>query len=90
MLRLDDFTANVAKSGLVPPEVVARVRAELAAGPADDAAVRLARRLIQDRLAHDLSRPGSSSRARPAASSWAVIASSAPWAKGAWARSTWP
>ena len=58
MLRLDDFTANVAKSGLVPPEVV-----DLGPGrssirlPADDAAVRLARRLIQERLAHHLPGP---------------------------------
>ena len=32
MLRLEDFAANVVKSGLVPPEVLARARAELAAG----------------------------------------------------------
>ena len=29
MLRLDDFTANVAKSGLVPPEVVTYVQSQL-------------------------------------------------------------
>jgi serine/threonine protein kinase len=46
MLPLDDFTANVAKSGLVPPDVVALIRAQLASSPADDASLRLARQLI--------------------------------------------
>ena len=46
MLRLDEFTANVAKSGLVPPEVVAFVQSQLDPLPADDAAVRLARQLF--------------------------------------------
>jgi len=47
MLRLDDFTANVATSGLVSPEVMAHVRAQLDPEPAADASVRLARRLIE-------------------------------------------
>ncbi len=46
MLRLDDFTANVTKSGLVSPEVVAFVQSQLDPLPADDAAVRLARQLV--------------------------------------------
>ena len=46
MVRLDDFTANVAKSGLVPPEVVTLFQSQLDPLPADDAAVRLARQLI--------------------------------------------
>jgi eukaryotic-like serine/threonine-protein kinase len=46
MLPLDDFTANVGKSGLVAPDVVALIRAQLAPAPADDAALRLARQLI--------------------------------------------
>jgi eukaryotic-like serine/threonine-protein kinase len=46
MLPLDDFTANVAKSGLVSPDVVALIRAQLAPAPADDASFRLARQLI--------------------------------------------
>src|ERR1700679_4271141 len=46
MLRLDEFTANVTKSGLVSPEVVDFVQAQLDPLPVDDAAVRLARQLI--------------------------------------------
>src|ERR1700722_12597781 len=46
MLPLDDFTGNVAKSGLVPPDVVALIRAHLPSSPADDASLRLARQLI--------------------------------------------
>jgi eukaryotic-like serine/threonine-protein kinase len=46
MVRLDDFTANLARSGLVPPEVVTFVCSQLDPVPADDAAVRLARQLI--------------------------------------------
>jgi serine/threonine protein kinase len=46
MLPLDDFTANVAKSGLVSPDVVELIRAQLAPAPADDASLRLARQLI--------------------------------------------
>ena len=49
MLRLEDFAAHVIESGLVPAEVLARVRAQLPASR-DDAAVALARRLIQDKL----------------------------------------
>jgi serine/threonine-protein kinase len=48
MLRLEEFTANVDKSGLVPSAVVARLQAELPPGETGDEAVRLARRLIQD------------------------------------------
>src|SRR5437899_2810357 len=47
MLRLDEFTALVATSGLVAPEVMAQVRAEVHPEPADDASLRMARRLIQ-------------------------------------------
>jgi serine/threonine protein kinase len=47
MLRLDDFTANLAASGLVSPEVMAQVRADIDPLPAQDAAVRLANRLIE-------------------------------------------
>ena len=43
---MDDFTANVAKSGLVPSEVVTYVQSQLDPVPADDAALRLARQLI--------------------------------------------
>jgi len=47
MIRLDEFTGNVATSGLVAPEVMARVQAELDPEPAADASIRLARRLIE-------------------------------------------
>jgi serine/threonine-protein kinase len=47
MLRLDDFTANLAASGLVSPEVMAQVQAEVDPLPAEDAAVRVANRLIE-------------------------------------------
>jgi len=47
MLRLDEFTAHVATSGLVSPEVMARVQAELQPEPAADASLRMARRLIE-------------------------------------------
>jgi serine/threonine-protein kinase len=47
MIRLDDFTAHVAASGLVSPDVMARVQAELEPEPAADASLRLARRLIE-------------------------------------------
>jgi len=46
MLPLDDFTANVATSGLVSPEVITRARDELDPEPATDASLRLANRLI--------------------------------------------
>src|SRR5271157_2590628 len=46
MVRLDDFTANLAKSGLVPPDVVTFITSQLDPVPADDRAVRLARQLI--------------------------------------------
>jgi serine/threonine protein kinase len=46
MLGLDDFTANVAKSGLVTPEVVDYLLSQLDPLPADDAAARLARQLV--------------------------------------------
>jgi serine/threonine-protein kinase len=48
MLRLDDFTANAVKSGLVPPEVLTGFQAQLELASADDAPVRLARQLIQN------------------------------------------
>jgi serine/threonine protein kinase len=50
MLRLEDFAAHVVESGLVPPEVLARVRSELSPRSGEDGAVVLARRLIQDKL----------------------------------------
>ena len=49
MLRLEDFTANVIESGLVPPHVVDRARAGLPPVGAGEAAVHLARLLIQDK-----------------------------------------
>ena len=49
MTRLEDFTANLVKSGLVPPEVLARAQRELPPAAGGDAAVHLARRLIQDK-----------------------------------------
>ena len=50
MLRLEDFAAHVVESGLIPPDVLARVRSEIPARSGDDGAVVLARRLIQDKL----------------------------------------
>ncbi len=47
MLALDEFTGHVTMSGLVAPEVMAQVRGQLAPEPSADAAVRLARRLIE-------------------------------------------
>ena len=47
MPRLDDFVANVAKAGLVPPETLARARACVPKESASDAAVHLAKILIQ-------------------------------------------
>lgn len=47
MPRLDDFLANLARSGLVPPDDLDRVRASVPREPAADAAVRLAKSLIQ-------------------------------------------
>jgi serine/threonine protein kinase len=48
MLRLDDFTANAVKSGLVPPEILTGFQAQLELASAEDAPVRLARQLIQN------------------------------------------
>ena len=45
--RLDDFVANLARSGLVDPPVVSRALADLDPEPAADASLRLARRLMQ-------------------------------------------
>lgn len=45
--RLDVFVANLARSGLVDPQVVSRVLADLDPDPAADASTRLARRLLQ-------------------------------------------
>jgi serine/threonine-protein kinase len=50
MLRLEEFAAHVVESGLVPAEVLARVRSELPPGSGEDGAIVLARRLIQDKL----------------------------------------
>jgi serine/threonine protein kinase len=49
MLRLEDFTDNVVKSGLVPAEVLDRARAGMPPVAPDQAAVYLARRLIEDK-----------------------------------------
>jgi eukaryotic-like serine/threonine-protein kinase len=46
MIPLEDFIAHVALSGLVSPVVVAQVKAQIEPEPASDAAVRMARRLI--------------------------------------------
>lgn len=46
MARLDEFVANVTRSGLVAAPALDRARAQLADGPGKDAAVRLARVLI--------------------------------------------
>ncbi|MHB1562340.1 MAG: protein kinase domain-containing protein, partial [Isosphaeraceae bacterium] len=48
MLRLEEFEANVLRSGLVPEDALARARGEVVTH-ADDAAIQLARRLIQDK-----------------------------------------
>ena len=45
--RLDDFVANLARSGLVDPPVVSRALADLDPEPAADASLRLARQLMQ-------------------------------------------
>ena len=47
MVRLDQFVANLAKSGLVAASTLERAHAQLPEGPSSDAAVRLARLLIQ-------------------------------------------
>ena len=47
MARLDQFVANLAKSGLVAPFALERAQSQLPDGPSSDAAVRLARLLIQ-------------------------------------------
>jgi eukaryotic-like serine/threonine-protein kinase len=47
MVRLDQFVANLEKSGLVAASAIERAHAQLPEGPASDAAVRLARLLIQ-------------------------------------------
>ncbi len=47
MARLEEFVANLAKSGLVAPLSLERARAQIPDGPASEAAVRLARLLIQ-------------------------------------------
>jgi eukaryotic-like serine/threonine-protein kinase len=47
MSRLDDFVANVTRSGLVSPSELERARARLPQEPAESASVRLARLLIE-------------------------------------------
>ena len=47
MARLEEFVANLAKSGLIAPPSLERARAQLPEGPPSDAAVRLARLLIK-------------------------------------------
>jgi serine/threonine protein kinase len=46
LLPLDDFTAHVASSGLVPAQVLDHARAQLTSEPASNASLRLARDLI--------------------------------------------
>jgi serine/threonine-protein kinase len=48
MLRLDEFADNAIRSGLVPSEVLRDFRAGLELAAADDAPVRLARRLVEN------------------------------------------
>lgn len=50
MTRLDDFLANLGRTALVAPRELKRVVAQLPPKPEQDAAVRLARLLIQQRL----------------------------------------
>ena len=47
MVRLDQFVANLAKTGLVASSALDRAQSQLPDGPSSDAAVRLARLLIQ-------------------------------------------
>src|SRR4051794_21812621 len=47
MVRLEQFVANLARSGLVAPPALERARAQLPDGPASDASVRLAKLLIK-------------------------------------------
>jgi serine/threonine protein kinase len=47
MTRLDDFMANVARSGLILPRVLAQARASVEPTPEADADVRLARYLVR-------------------------------------------
>jgi serine/threonine-protein kinase len=49
MVPLDEFTGNVVSSGLVDPEVLDLVRSRFDPEPKGDAAVRLARQLIEGR-----------------------------------------
>ncbi|MHC5543192.1 serine/threonine-protein kinase, partial [Singulisphaera rosea] len=49
MPRLDDFLANVAKSGLVTPDALAQAHSSVPKSPSSDAAARLARLLIQQK-----------------------------------------
>ncbi len=48
MLRLDEFAAHALKSGLVPPEILNDFQARIELQSSDDAAVRLARRLVEN------------------------------------------
>jgi serine/threonine-protein kinase len=50
MLGLEDFAAHIVESGLVPAEILARLRSELPPGQPGSEAAQLARRLVQDRL----------------------------------------
>ncbi len=50
MTRLDDFVANVARSGLILPRDLDRARAEIAPEPEADSDVRLAHYLVQQGL----------------------------------------
>ncbi len=50
MARLDDFVANVARSGLIPPHELARARSNVAPEPDADADVRLARYLVRQKI----------------------------------------
>ncbi|MGO9598448.1 MAG: hypothetical protein ACLP7Q_10715 [Isosphaeraceae bacterium] len=46
MVTLDEFLENVAISGLIPAARLKQARAQLEPGPAEDASLRLAKRLI--------------------------------------------
>ncbi|MFO0892229.1 MAG: serine/threonine-protein kinase [Isosphaeraceae bacterium] len=48
MLQLDEFVDHAARSGLIPIEDLDRARADLDPGPGPDAALRLARKLVQE------------------------------------------
>ena len=82
MVRLDDFTGNVAKSGLVPPEVVTFVQSQLDPLPAEDAAVRLARQLVGGGWLTAYQAPQALWRERPGVLSGGLSTPSSPGRRG--------